>query len=274
MRRTFSLIITMIILASFTSKAMGHNSLINDKIKNARKSFAFIKISVLIKPIACSYASQLGSNLSVEKCDISNLEPKYVTSVGSGSVVKHVLDKSYVLTAAHVCSHPGKDTRLVGHKKITVSLTPRVTVRDVSGNEYKSEIFSLDTKNDLCIVKVSGIFGAPLKVASKMPPPPIPIFSYGAPLGINHPGTVLFYSGYTAGPHYEDKFERTTYFYTLVIRGGSSGSAIINKNAEIVGVVHTAIVGLQELAIGASLSSIQNIVKHIPDVEYKKIGPN
>lgn len=255
------------------STALGHEASINKKIKEARKSFSFIKIKLLLEPTSCSYTEKQGTNIVIKSCDISNLPPKTLTSYGSGTVIQHVIDKTYVLTAAHVCSHPKTDTRSIGHKLISVKLTPIPTVRDVDGNEYKSEIFSLDTKNDLCILKANGIFGKPLKVAEKMPPLPSLVFSYGAPLGINHPGMVLFYTGYTSGPHYDDSLERTTYYYTLVIRGGSSGSSILNRKGEIIGVVHTAVIGLQSLAIASTLESIKNIVKHIPRVEYKKVGP-
>jgi len=273
MNKVLSLVAVMIMIAGFVSNAYGHESSINKNIKKARKSFAFIKINVLIKPISCTYKTQMGPLISVEQCDISALKHKNLTSVGSGAVIKHVVDTTYVLTAAHVCSHPKTDTRVVGHKEISVSLTPSAIVRDVGGNEYSAEIFSLDTKNDLCILKAKGLFGNPLKVAKKMPPLPSLVFSYGAPLGINHPGLVLLYTGHTAGSLYDDTFERTTYFYTLVIRGGSSGSSILNNRGEIVGVVHTAVVGLQKLAIAATLESIQKIVKHVPKVKYEKVGP-
>lgn len=274
MKCTKVLILGIIILASHIGTACAHESSVNEKVRKARKSFAFIKINVLIKPVSCTYASQIGSNISRERCDISSYAPKTLKSVGSGAVIKHVINKTYVLTAAHVCSHPKTDTRVIGHKEITVNLLPSATVRDVSGNVRFAKIFALDTKNDLCILEVDGKFGHPLQVAKKMPPLPSLVFSYGAPLGINHPGMVLFYTGYSAGPHYDDTYERTTYFYTLVIRGGSSGSAIINSEGEIIGVVHTAIVGLQKMAIAASLRSIRNILKHVPSVGYKKSNSN
>jgi S1-C subfamily serine protease len=268
------LILGIIILASYIGTAYAHESSVNEKVRKARKSFALIKVNVLIKPVSCTYASQTGLNLSREKCDISSYLPKTLKSVGSGAVIKHVLNKTYVLTAAHVCSHPRTDTRIVGHKEITVHLVPSAIVRDVSGNDRFAKIFALDVKNDLCILEVNGKFGHPLPVAKKMPPLPSLVFSYGAPLGINHPGMVLFYTGYSAGPHYDDNYERTTYFYTLVIRGGSSGSSIINNEGEIIGVVHTAIVGLQKMAIAANLKSIRSILKHVPRVGYEKNNSN
>ena len=273
MMKTFRCILGLLCMISCMPEAQSHESSLNPQIKEARNSFAFIKINILIKPLACTYADKNGPKINTKKCDISKLPPKNLTSFGSGTVIRHVINSTYVLTAAHVCSHPKTDQRNIGHKIISVSLTPTPTVRDVDGNEYKAKIYSLDTKNDLCILKADGIFGNPQPIAKKMPKPPSLIFSYGAPLGINHPGMVLFYTGYSAGPRYDDNLERTTYYYTLVIRGGSSGSSILNSKGEVIGVVHTAVVGLQRLAIATTLESIQNIVNHIPKVKYKKVGP-
>lgn len=273
MPKAFKLFIVVLCILLTGSVALAHESSLSPEIKNARNSFAFIKISILLRPLSCKYADKKGPNVKTKSCDISKLPPKTLKSFGSGTVIRHVIDSTYVLTAAHVCSHPKKDQRIVGHKTISVSLTPTAVVRDVSGNEYKAVIYSLDTRNDLCILKADGIFGKPQPIAKKMPDLPSLVFSYGAPLGINHPGMVLFYTGYTAGPHYDDNLERTTYFYTLVIRGGSSGSSILNSDGEIIGVVHTAVIGLQRLAIASTLEAIQDIIRHVPKVEYKKTGP-
>jgi len=268
-RSLIALILVVIIPASL----MAHTP-VSDKVRNVRKSFAFIRINIEIKPVSCTFVE--GPNpesLAPKECDTKSLEPKIMRSMGSGTVVSHVVDSTYILTAAHVCSHPKKDKQTIGHKEIIVKLTPTALVRDVQGNEYMARIFALDTRNDLCILKATGIFGEPADVADRMPPLPSEIYSYGAPLGINHPGTVLFYSGFTAGSHYDNTLERTTYFYTLVIRGGSSGSSVLNNEGKIIGVVHTAVVGLQQLAISASLESVKNILSSIPKTKYERIGP-
>lgn len=252
--------------------ALAHPNDLGQKVKKARNSFAFVMLDIKIEAKKCETVVNENGELIKKECDVSGLPSKKAKSFGSGTVVRHVLDKTYVLSAAHVCSYPKIDYKYVGHKIITVSLTPTAQVRDVNGKVYKAKIYSLDTRNDLCILKVSGLFGTPIAVAKEMPTPPVQVFSYAAPLAVNHPGMVLFFTGYTSGYHRDVDNDRTLYFYSLPIRSGSSGSSILNKDAEIVGVVHTAFLGMENIAIGTDLKSIQTIMNSIPEVEYKRMS--
>ena len=256
----------------FTCTQLSAHERLHSKIKKARKSFSFIKVKITIKPLRCHYVEKKNGKNTKKKCDISKLPPKTLNTFGSGIVVKHVINSTYVLTAAHVCSHKDIDEKTVGHKKITVSLTPEISIKDVQGNEYPSQIYAIDAKNDLCILKAEGVFGSPAPIASKMPPTPSRVYAYEAPLAINHPNMVLLYSGFTGGPHYEYLLERTTYFYTLVARPGSSGSGILNEEGQVVGIIHTAVTNLQNVSIGATLESIQKITDSIPNVVYKRVN--
>jgi hypothetical protein len=265
-----TLLSTLLALVIIPNACYSHEKL-SDTIKQARDSFSFINVRIKITPIACRYIESKSGKNEIKSCDISKLMPKMLNTYGSGIVVKHVINATYVLTAAHVCSHKSYDIKTVGHKKIKVSVIPTSYVRDVYGRQYNTSVFALDAKNDLCILKVNTLFGTVAKIAEKMPKAPALVFTYAAPFAINHPGMVLLYSGYTGGEHFQSELERTVYFHTLVARPGSSGAGILDKNGHIVGVIHTAVTNLQDLAISASLESIIKITNSIPEVDYIRI---
>ena len=205
----------------------------------------------------------------IKECDIKSLSPLTLRSYGSGMVVKHVIDSTYVMTAAHVCWSPKNDTKTLGHKTITVKVDSMITVTDGHGKDYVAEIYAMDSKNDICILRAKGTFGFPVPIADKEPDLPERVYTYGAPLAIHHPGVILMFSGITAGRL--NQGERTVNFYTLVARPGSSGSSILNNKGEIVGLIHTAITNLESVAIGSSLKPIQTIVNSIPEVFYERV---
>lgn len=203
------------------------------------------------------------------ECDITSLSPLTLRSFGSGTVVKHVIDSTYVMTAAHVCWSPEKDTKTLGHKTITVKVKNSIIVTNGHGREFSAEIYAMDPKNDICILRAAGIFGEPVPIAKKPPGLPERVYTYGAPLAIHHPGVILLFSGFTAGTL--EQSDRYVNFYTLVARPGSSGSSILNNKGEIVGLIHTAITKLESVSIGSSLKSIQTIVNSIPEVSYERV---
>lgn len=264
---------SIIAIVTCSAPTMAHKESIPSPVAKARPSFSFIMMTIKISPKDCVYLGGKKGDIKHQTCEVGNLPDKFLRSYGSGAVVAQGAGYSYVLTAAHVCSYPRVDKKIVGHKIITVTLKPIPKVRDVMGNEFKSEIFSLDSKNDLCILKVDGIFGKPLKIAKEMVQVPSRIYSYGAPLAVNHPGMVLFFEGFSSGYKYDPVLERKDVFYTLPIRSGSSGSSVLNSKGEIIGVVHTAIVQMENIAMSSSLESIKNIMKSIPEIYYERVGP-
>ena len=259
----------LVILLFSTAISCAQQVSVPANVKNVRSSFSFIKIVSIAEPVKCTFVSKKMGKGAIESCDITSLKPLVLRSFGSGTVIKHVIDHTYVMTAAHVCWSPSTDTKTLGHKTITVNVKSNISVTDGVGGNYSAKIYALDTKNDICVLRAHGIFGNPVKIAKAPPTHPERVYTYGAPLAIHHPGIILLYSGFTAGGIHQK--ERYVNFYTLVARPGSSGSSVLNSSGEIVGLIHTAITNLQDVAIGSSLKSIQDIVKSIPEVSYERI---
>ncbi len=215
-------------------------------------------------------------------CDdmLSVLPPKTIETRGSGTVVSVVDNQTYVLTADHVCNHPSESVFEMpylmappGAPKptaiITVKQTTILVATDGDGVSHKSTVHATDHLNDVCLIKSEGGWGLErvVDVASEMPKIGSRVYNIAAPFGIfspGDPGVKLHFEG-----RYSGSDARGNYFYTLPARPGSSGSAVLNSDGEIIGVVHSAMIHFEHVALAASLTSVQSLMATIPKPEPK-----
>ena len=109
--------------------------------------------------------------------------------------------------------------------------------QDITGRVYDTYVFRVAlnpmTQTDLCmlIVRNSNIKGVLL--SEKAPEIGDKIYNIAAPVGIFHPPVVPVIDGIFSG----DIPETSSSMVTLPAIGGSSGSAILNDNMELVGIL-------------------------------------
>ncbi len=190
-------------------------------------------------------------------------------SIGSGTIVAHKKNSTYILTAAHVCldsnSSPGSgdstevDMEFPTHT-VTVEYTPQVIIHDYSGGEHISTITTFSVLEDTCIVETSGIWGLAVPIAQSEPPIGTAVQNMAAPLGIWAPGMTLRFDGSYAGndSHNDQKYS----IYTIPVAGGSSGSPVL-YNGEIISIIVMSHRGFNHMAIGVRLENIQKIMDAI-----------
>jgi hypothetical protein len=100
------------------------------------------------------------------------------------------------------------------------------------------------TDPDLCIILTQGQWGAPVRVSTIEPSWGDPVWSMAAPRGIFIPGAPLLFEGVWSG-----RDERGNVIVTMPCAPGSSGSSLLDRRGEIVGVVHSTSLKFQEIAI-------------------------
>jgi len=172
-------------------------------------------------------------------------------SSASSFLIKNKKDKSYLITAAHVCK--------TDYGKLI--FLPKFEVKeefyglDFNMKKFKYQILSVDEKADLCIVTTSRIDDKPYKIAKAYPKLGDVVYNIAAPLGIFEKNIVPLFSGRFSGSAYDRAL------YTLPAVGGSSGSPILNKRGQVIGMVSAVTIRFNQIVISPTLDQIRKIIK-------------
>ena len=79
-----------------------------------------------------------------------------------------------------------------------------------------------------------------------------------APDGFFAPGMVPLLEGYNSGNVGAVGYEDTV--YTIPTKGGSSGSPVLNSEGEVIGVTHSAIAGVENIAIACTWDELDSFL--------------
>ncbi len=136
--------------------------------------------------------------------------------VGTGFVVS----EGYVMTCAHVVR---------GGTSITATST--------AGIDYTAEVVTMDTANDWALLKVEGLTGAPIPVATGKPNVGATIYCLGYPLGgIKDSADPIVGSGNIAALQRLDG-DRRFMQITAPVNPGNSGGPVLDQKGRWVGMV-------------------------------------
>ena len=248
------LIILSCISYACCGQALNLVSSTKDATHIKRDSFVLVEITQILT---------LGECMSGENCKEvpAEIRKKEFHIRGSGAVIAHREGLTYVLTAQHVCEQddaPEHVTLLNSQYK--VNSETKINFSDIRGASHKGTVVYADKENDICIVSSPGTWGHPVEIAKEMPKPGEKVYNIAAPYGIYSPGMALTFEGFYSG-----RDMRGNEFYTVPARPGSSGSAIFNSSGKIVGVVHSAMINFENLAISCRLENIIDAYEsHVP----------
>tara|TARA_R110002060_G_scaffold15376_4_gene21434 strand:+ start:65 stop:880 length:816 start_codon:yes stop_codon:yes gene_type:complete len=194
-----------------------------------------------------------------ENCGFSPAN-RSTSARGSGFVVSHSKSKTYIVTAEHVCNFKIEKPPTLSNIVYNFVSINKVKLTDFNGNIYSANIKYADKKNDICILESDGIWGSATPTANEMPRHGERVYNIAAPYGIFYPGMALTFDGYYSGT---DQWGNEV--YTLPTRPGSSGSAIFNSAGELVSIIHSSTMALENIGIGCKLKNLKSAISSYAD---------
>ena len=217
-----------------------------------RQSFVLLKVTTTVELKDCIEPTNMCQS---NKAYPETWDPTMVHK-GSGLVISHVDDNSYIITAAHVCKNKVPKRVTIDGLKYTVNVNRKIEVFDYSGNNHITEVVHYDHHHDMCILKSKGVWGQAITVASHMPERGDRVLNLAAPYGIYSPKMVLTFEGFYSGTdHLGNEI------YTIPAAPGSSGSPIFNEKGELISIIHSAAYRFENIAIGCKLENLREFIE-------------
>lgn len=177
--------------------------------------------------------------------DCEGLETFYLE--GSGVAI----DKDTILTAGHVC----EGMKQVGKERLE-GFSIKTYIIDYDGTKRTSfSIAKIDEKNDLCLIKSKGNRNY-ARISASRPDIGDLTYSVSSPHGVFSANNVLLYSGYYTGI---DGDEQSV--FTILAKPGSSGGPVFNQNGEIISIISSTHINIENIAFGTELSFIHEFLR-------------
>jgi len=211
---------------------------------------SFVKILNTTEVFSCVDASD-------SNCPVGTL-----VYSGSGMAIKLVDEEMIVLTAGHVCdSRPTKAVK---------NVSQTLQAMDHSGKIHQAWAISVSHNNDegdadLCLLWVPTLNVPKVNFSFKAPDVGEELVYIGAPLGIFHPPTVPIFKGIYSGV-----IDKSSAMITAPAMGGSSGSAVLNKDNKIVGIIWGANSSFHHVSVMTNHKAFLSFLyKTIKDIKTK-----
>ena len=222
--------------------------------------------SAFMTPQQIASAQELSAELQAEiekksKATTSETETSQIKGTGTGFFVTR---DGYILTCYHVVEKAGSIQIIVGDKT------------------YVADIKQVDSRNDLALLKISGVFPALAFSPARSAKLGESIFTIGYPNPVMQGHNAKFTRGEINGlTGYRD--DPRLYQISAPVQPGNSGGALVDEKGRVVGVVVAILDARAALKITGALPQNVNyaikstyalaLLDALPDVSRKLIRP-
>ena len=173
-------------------------------------------------------------------------------SSASGVVLSSSSSHIFIVTANHFCENSISE-KMMGETKI------RIFIGETS---RLANIILGTEKADLCLLEALRHKDENFKItkiASQMPPIGEKLTNVAAPDGIASPNTRLMFDGNFAG------CEDLRCVFTIPATFGSSGSAVYNKEGELVSILVAAAVNFESVSMGPHVNTLHVLIETVEE---------
>ena len=170
-----------------------------------------------------------------------------------------------IVTAAHFCD--ALPIKMQMMKRLIFFERILFQIQTLGGYTMEAFVSKIDKENDLCMLMVLGptneIDKQIIKISEHKPYHGERVYNIAAPLGIFAPGMLPVFEGFYSGTclYPEENKKSNVDMYSIPIRGGSSGSPILNNRGELIGVVIAGVKGFENLGFSPSYDVIKQFLE-------------
>jgi S1-C subfamily serine protease len=221
-------------------------------INNVRESFVKIIVENEIIVTSCSEQEMFSDN-----CDLSSISAEGYQIFGSGIIIKHN-EQNYILTANHICDQMF-DGSVISPDGRTGMMLSSPFAMTLNGMLHKVDIEKQDVINDICLLSFErSEESVGIEIYNNSLIPGERVYNLAAPKGVFDPGNVLIFDGFYTGI---TPASNNSMMFSIYAEQGSSGSAIINNKGELVSIIHSTLIIVDNVAIGVNLDEIREFLK-------------
>jgi len=192
----------------------------------------------------------------------------YMTTSASGVVVSHNDSETIILSARHFCLD--STDRLEIPEDIQPIKVASFVI-DVNKQIHTVKKMVVDKTYDICAITIAKIEQQAVVISPVAPRRGEKVFNIAAPLGITDGKAVLLFEGYYAGITDASTVNNKTALYSIPIKSGSSGSAILNEHGELVGIVYAGVKDFEHICLSIPFEEMALFLKALNIIEEMPI---
>ena len=140
----------------------------------------------------------------------------------------------------------------ITQQKLVYDFIVKVEAND--WNSYSAVPIKLNHENDICLMSVADINAPFLRLSNKEPLYGEKIYTVASPGGLAENGMVPTFEGRFLG------INEGRAYYSVPAIGGSSGSPLINKKGELVGVTHSVYAYFHHVTVSTSFQELWKFI--------------
>jgi len=234
-------------------------------LNQKRNSVGILKTVTFMRITETSTNASIQIDTSTQTRERIDLITSFIT-VGSGAIVKHEKNVSFILTAAHVCNivYPKQISNVFPFydpETYEIMFSRINMFHDIEGKSHIALPLVWNSKYDVCMMVTERIEQSSIRLARRTPTHGQKIYYMGFPRGIGGDQFIPIFDGYYIGTKTINDWTKRAPVagYSVPIAPGSSGSSVLDGRGNIIGMLHSYYVRFDNLGLSATHEQLKEL---------------